>query len=64
MNSDNDDWVDRAFIASVVIYVAGFIGTYGHAFNTIDSKYPEQRAVGAFVCAVVWPLYVSTEAWK
>ena len=54
----------KTLIAAVVIYIAGFLGTYGHAFNTIDSKYPEQRAVGAILCAAFWPLYVSVEAWK
>lgn len=47
------------------VYAAGFIGVYGHAFNSFASPIEgPQRATGAMLCAFAWPLYVSVEAWK
>jgi hypothetical protein len=54
----------KTLIAAAVIYIAGFLGTYGHAFNTSKAKYAGEKTVEAFVCAAFWPLYLSAEAWK
>lgn len=42
--------------------VAGIV-TFGHAYNAIES-YPGEKAIGAWLSAMFWPLYVSVQAWK
>lgn len=46
-------------------YILGFVVTYGHAFNNVlQTAYPGERAVGAFLVSAPWPLYWSVQLWS
>lgn len=73
----NDKSFATVFVA-FVLYVLGFVFTFGHAFNAIPSmerqsfggiEYtvyngPGTKSVGAFLSSIAWPLYWSAQAWK
>ena len=54
----------KATIAAFAIYIAAFVVTYGHAYNAMSSVWIGENAVGAFILAVLWPLYWSVQIWK
>lgn len=54
-------WVRAALVTYVVIGVIVF----GHAFHrTPAGMSVGDSGLGAIVCAVVWPLYVSARFWS
>jgi hypothetical protein len=54
----------KVTIATFAIYIAAFVVTYGHAYNAMSSVWIGENAIGAFISAVLWPLYWSVQIWK
>jgi hypothetical protein len=54
----------KAIIALIVIYITAFVTTYGHAYNAMSSAWIGENAIGAFISAVLWPLYWSVQLWR
>ena len=54
----------KAIIAAAAAYATVFVVTYGHAYQQVGSAYTGENAVGAFISAVLWPLYWSVQMWK
>lgn len=72
---------DKSFatvFVAFVLYVLGFVFTFGHAYNktpdierqtfggieyTVHNG-PGTKTAGAMVASMFWPLYWSAQAWK
>lgn len=47
----------------LIAYVVAGIVTFGHAFHNINGLGGD-KAAGAMISMIMWPLYVSVQAWK
>lgn len=54
----------KAIIATFAAYATAFVVTYGHAYNAMSSAWVGENAIGAFISAILWPLYWSVQLWK
>jgi len=55
MNKLNIAMAAYAFVACM---------TFGHAWTSSDSRWPDMKVMGSAICAVAWPLYLSVQIWE
>lgn len=53
------------FKTAMISYVIGALLTFGYSYNRdYDHSAPDLNAMRAYLCAMVWPAYVSKVAFE